>query len=69
MIGGIDVCSSLGIEAICEPDPDTVLLLAGFDTVVLLNEQLTAEGEITVNAIHIFVLGESNPSGCRPGPR
>ncbi|HLG01050.1 MAG TPA: choice-of-anchor P family protein [Acidimicrobiia bacterium] len=70
IIGGMDVCPMIhpDLEAqVCEPPPNTVLFLDQFDVIVMLNEQITGPGEITVNAVHIWVLGEANPLGLPAG--
>lgn len=51
----------------CEPAPNTVLLGIP-DAVIVLNEQTPGPSgpgvtELTVNAIHIYVLGQNNPFG------
>jgi hypothetical protein len=82
VLGGEDVCASLGIQdQICRPAPNTeytVGATSGSAVLrIVLNEQLTtndrfgdplARGRvgqsstaITVNAVHIQVLGPGNP--------
>ena len=64
VIGGTDVCATLGLESVCTPDPNTVIEVPGL--LVILNEQIVGPSgpsmaDLTVNAIHIHVLGEDNP--------
>jgi hypothetical protein len=75
-IAGTDICAALaalplpppvGPGGICYPAPNTVLLdLTGLLKIVL-NEQTTANGVITVNAVHVYVLGAGNPLGLPVG--
>lgn len=71
VLGGTDVCTSLTLSAVCTPAPNTWLLGPGsapLDMLVLLNEQVPSPtGGITVNAVHIFVLGSGNPLGLPAG--
>jgi len=84
-IGGTDICSSLMLDPLCTPAPNTDIFPAGTGGPVLvrLNEQVCDNGGtlathcadgsvpghtgITVNAIHIFILGEGNPGGLPIG--
>jgi uncharacterized repeat protein (TIGR01451 family) len=64
-IEGMDVCEALGLESTCTPAPNTPLQIGG-NLLVVLNEQIpgpSGEGlaSMTVNAIHIYVLGKDNP--------
>lgn len=67
IVAGFDVCAELGLNPTCEPDPNTVLLLPGTATIVMLNEQIPEPGGLTVNAVHIWVLGAGNPFGLPAG--
>jgi hypothetical protein len=66
-IGGTDVCSSLGLTSVCTPDPNTELLIPGGPMLVVLNEQIPEPGGLTVNAVHIWILGKDNPFGLPIG--
>ncbi|MCA1832800.1 MAG: DUF11 domain-containing protein, partial [Actinobacteria bacterium] len=72
-LNGTEICGALGLQdpgvngaPMCSPKPNTVLLGIP-DAVVVLNEQLAGSGDgassLTVNAIHIYVLGGDNPFG------
>jgi hypothetical protein len=68
-INGTNVCIELGLGPVCEPPPNTDIVT---DLVLIrLNEQIEDTSgnstDITVNAIHIFVLGEGNPFGLPVG--
>lgn len=67
VIAGNNICGMLMLTSTCEPDPNTVLLLPGVATIVMLNEQISGTGELTVNAVHIWVLGDTNPFGLPAG--
>ena len=67
VIADVNVCETLLLTAVCQPDPNTVLLLDGVSMIVMLNEQIPEPGGITVNAIHIWVLGSDNPLGLPAG--
>jgi hypothetical protein len=67
VIGGTDVCAALGLSAICTPPPNTKLLDLSKTLTIVLNEQLSNSGVLTVNAVHIYVLGAGNPLGLPVG--
>jgi uncharacterized repeat protein (TIGR01451 family) len=67
VIGGTDVCAALGLTATCTPAPNTKLLDLSKTLTIVLNEQLSNSGVLTVNAVHIFVLGAGNPLGLPVG--
>ena len=71
VIGSTNVCQAIGgsINKVCTPDPNTVLINIGGTLKIILNEQITdGTGKvITVNAVHIFVLGLGNPLGLPVG--
>jgi len=57
-IGGLTIC------VICDPvAPNTVLLDVSKTLKIVLNEQIVSANQITVNAIHIYVLKPGNPLG------
>lgn len=64
---GTDVCGALGLTSTCHPAPNTEPLPANPLIKVILNEQIPdADGKgLTVNAIHIWVLG-SIPGSTLP---
>jgi hypothetical protein len=68
-LGGEDLCAALGLEPLCTPEPNTEIV-SGF-VLVRLNEQIDrsteTKSDVTVNAIHLFVLGEGNPLGLPVG--
>ncbi|MGH2783778.1 MAG: choice-of-anchor P family protein [Actinomycetota bacterium] len=66
-IGGTDVCAAIGLDSICTPDPNTELLIPGGPILVVLNEQIPEPGGLTVNGVHIWVLGKGNPFGLPVG--
>jgi hypothetical protein len=84
-LGGTDICSSLMLNPLCTPAPNTDIFPSGSGGPVLirLNEQVCENGGtlaahcadgsvpghtgITVNAIHVFVLGAGNPFGLPIG--
>jgi hypothetical protein len=68
VIGGTDVCSALGLKPTCEPPRNSPLLVIP-TLLVMLNEQsLSQDGKVvTVNAIHIWVVGAGNPLGLPVG--
>ena len=63
-IGDNHLC---GVPNVCRAPPNTVLLIPGGPVLVMLNEQLPTEHGITVNAVHIWVLGQDNPLGLPVG--
>ena len=66
-IGGTDVCEALGLSSLCKPEPNTELLIPGGPILVMLNEQIPEPGGLTVNAVHIWILGKGNPFGLPVG--
>jgi len=65
VIGGTNVCETLGLEAQCTPAVNTVLPSAA-TILIVLNEQIVGPSgpgvaDITVNAIHVYILGKDNP--------
>jgi archaellum component FlaG (FlaF/FlaG flagellin family) len=66
-IGGTDVCGALGLTSICTPEPNTELLIPGGPILVVLNEQIPEPGGLTVNGVHIWILGRDNPLGLPVG--
>ncbi len=66
-IGGTDVCAALGLDSICTPEPNTELLIPGGPILVVLNEQIPEPGGLTVNGVHIWILGKDNPFGLPVG--
>ena len=76
---GIQLCDALGLDALCNPAPNTNLLASPLGTLIRLNEQRCDNGGtvasgcsdgtvpgatgITVNAIHVYVLSFPNPLG------
>lgn len=66
-IGGTDVCEALGLTSVCTPEPNTVLLIPDGPVLVELNEQIPEPGGLTVNAVHIWILGKGNPFGLPVG--
>jgi hypothetical protein len=82
-IAGNNVCTGLMIDPACTPEPNTDLPLLPMGTLLRLNEQYCDGGTptpavtpsctgpnasgITVNAIHIFIVGENNPLGLPVG--
>ncbi len=68
-INGTNVCTSLGLASTCTPAPNTEIV-TGL-VLIRLNEQVeTTVGlstEITVNAIHVFILAAGNPFGLPAG--
>ena len=66
-IGGTDVCEAIGLQSICTPEPNTTLLIPGGPILVVLNEQIPEPGGLTVNAVHIWILGKDNPFGLPIG--
>jgi hypothetical protein len=71
VIGTTNVCEAIGgqINKICSPTPNTVLLDITRTLKIELNEQIVDLGNkvITVNAVHIWVLGPGNPLGLPVG--
>jgi hypothetical protein len=67
VIGGTNVCEALGLESLCTPEPNTELIIPGGPVIVELNEQIPEPGGLTVNAVHIWVLGKGNPFGLPVG--
>ena len=68
VIGSTDVCAALGLQRTCTPAPNTVLIDLTHTLKIVLNEQTVSNGKaITVNAVHIFVLGTGNPLGLPVG--
>jgi hypothetical protein len=67
VIGGFNACGSA--DAACAPAADTSLLLPGpgGPVLVVLNEQVHSPHGITVNAVHIYVLGNGNSLGLPAG--
>jgi hypothetical protein len=63
VIGGVDVCDLLGLNSICTPPENSVLLLDDDTIIVELRETIrgTNTSEMRVNAVHIFVIGKGNP--------
>jgi uncharacterized repeat protein (TIGR01451 family) len=65
-IAGVEVCVPVIPGDTCSPAPNTIVLGIP-DAVVILNEQLVGTGvnaaSITVNAIHVFIVGDTNPFG------
>jgi uncharacterized repeat protein (TIGR01451 family) len=66
-IGGTDVCAAIGLDSICKPEPNTELLIPGGPILVVLNEQIPEPGGLTVNGVHIWILGKDNPFGLPVG--
>lgn len=75
-IAGLDVCGALaalpfppptGPGSVCYPRPNTVLLDASRLLKVVLNEQVTSGGVVTVNAVHVYALGAGNALGLPVG--
>jgi len=67
-IGGNDVCDALGLNDACTPAPNTTIEFPGV-ALVILNEQVpdpsgTGVTGLTVNAIHVIVLGGDVPVGA-----
>ena len=78
-VAGIEICDALMLNPLCNPAPNTDVLGLPIGTVIRLNEQKCDNGGslasncsdgtvpgatgITVNAVHVFVLGENNPLG------
>jgi hypothetical protein len=63
IVGGANLCA-----ATCAPKPNTAVLLPGAGNVlVVLNEQVVSPNTITVNAVHIYVLGVQNALGLPAG--
>jgi hypothetical protein len=67
-----DACQTLGLTKApkpCTPAPNTVLPVPGAPVLVMLNEQITdtAGKIITVNAVHIWIIGQGNPFGLPVG--
>jgi hypothetical protein len=55
---GTDVCGALGLSSTCHPAPNTVFIDLPVLKVVLNEQILDADGRgLTVNAVHIWVLG------------
>ncbi len=52
---------------LCQPTPNTVLLLNSGTIIVMLNEQIPGDGSLTVNAVHIWIVGKGNPLGLPVG--
>jgi hypothetical protein len=67
VIGGTNVCEALGLDSVCKPGPNTELIIPGGPVIVELNEQIAEPGGLTVNAVHIWVLGKGNPFGLPVG--
>lgn len=67
VIGGTDVCDSLGLASTCTPMANTMLRLPTIGTVVMLNEQITEPGGIRVNAVHLWIVGQNNKLGLPVG--
>jgi hypothetical protein len=69
VLAGTNLCNALGLASTCEPAPNTEISLPAAGVLVRLNEQIQdAEPHgLTVNAIHVFVLGEGNPMGLPVG--
>jgi hypothetical protein len=71
VIGTTNVCQAIGgqINKICSPAPNTVLLDITHTLKIELNEQIVdpTNKVITVNAVHIWVLGPGNPLGLPVG--
>jgi hypothetical protein len=69
VIGGFDVCAELGLQSICTPDPNTVLLIDDETVLVVLNERIPGSNttELRVNAVHVYVIGKDNPFGLPVG--
>jgi hypothetical protein len=62
-IGATDVCATLGLDSTCTPDQDTVLVLDDDHVIVKLNEHISEAGGLTVNAVHIWIVGDGDPFG------
>jgi hypothetical protein len=71
VIGSTNVCAALGgsINKVCTPTPNTVLIDLTHTLKIILNEQIVdGTGKvITVNAVHVIVLGPGNPLGLPVG--
>lgn len=65
-LAGVDACGALGLDSVCRPGPNTVVTI-GPATLVVLNEQLPEAGGLTVNAVHIHIIGAENPFGLPVG--
>ncbi|HEX9712068.1 MAG TPA: choice-of-anchor P family protein [Actinomycetota bacterium] len=70
-IEGTDVCEMLGLQSACTPEANTTIEVGGA-VLVILNEQIEGPSgpgvaSLTVNAIHIFVIGQDNPFGLPVG--
>ncbi|HVE99326.1 MAG TPA: choice-of-anchor P family protein [Mycobacteriales bacterium] len=61
VVAGTNVCAELGRTSTCQPAANTVLLLDGGTTLVVLNEQSPGASDLRVNAVHIYVLAAGNP--------
>lgn len=66
-IAGVGACGAG--QAACAPAPNTVVLLpgAGGPVIVVLNEQVRSAHGITVNAVHVYVMGSGNALGLPAG--
>jgi hypothetical protein len=67
VIGGTDVCAALGLTSTCTPPANTKLVDLSKTLTIVLNEQISAGGVLTVNAVHVYVLGAGNPLGLPIG--
>jgi hypothetical protein len=70
-LGGNDVCAQLQLGSTCTPEPNTHVT-NNPDLDVILNEQTTDSPQdgctgVTVNAVHVHVLGPGNSFGFPAG--